>query len=93
MLITLSKSRFNTFVNISRVQTKDEDKDFRFHLRMPARRYHNLNENFLSRLYGNAFFGEFSTEMTFPTIEFRLSTDRKTRFSVFPLIKIKELNC
>lgn len=36
MLITLSKSRFNTFVNISRVQTKDE-KDFHFHLRMPAR--------------------------------------------------------
>lgn len=55
MLITKSKSRFNTFVNISRVQTKDEArKDFRFRLRMLS------TISSLSNPDGNAFFGEIS---------------------------------
>lgn len=65
-----SKSRFNTFVNNTRVQTKGE-KDFRFPPRMPQREL-SLTVD------GNAVSESFSfSRLTFPTIQIRHIAHKK----------------
>jgi hypothetical protein len=83
MLITQSKSRFNSSVNISRAETKDEHLvDFRFHLRMPPRHATATSTRSFSALSTRVQFSEtFSTRTRndFPNNTVSGTTDTKRR--------------